>query len=166
MTKIRTLLVAVAMVWIPVAALATAQIPDGIVMDGERTLLHSEPLNALLWRSPAEGGIELKRPEQPCSGSWRGYRAEWRLQDRQLFLENVFTDACAKAPPEVPLSSLFPGRSGPIRADWFTGVLVIPQGKQTKYVHMGYQSVYERYVLLVLKKGQVVTRVDLDEPPQ
>ena len=39
------------------------------------------------------------------------------------------------------------GRSE-VLADWYTGVLVIPRGRQVSYVHMGYGSTYERYVLL------------------
>lgn len=41
----------------------------------------------------------------------------------------------------------------PVFASWFTGVLRIPDGKQLLYVHMGYESTYERDVLLHIEKG-------------
>lgn len=150
---------------IPAAVMATAQIPDAIRLDDEVSGLHSEPLNAMIFRL---GTDWLKREDAlgSCSANWRGYRAFWTIQDNKLLLERVVVDACAEKPREVSISTLFPGKSAPVAADWYTGVLTIPRGKQTQYVHMGYQSKYERYVILVVKKGLIVSRVDLDEPPQ
>lgn len=145
---------------------ATAQIPDEILLDEELSPLHAEPLNQLIWRRPGEGGIKLDTPLAKCTASYRGYKASWRIHDDQLFLNKVFVDPCAKEPKEVSLEALFPGKPVPIQADWHTGVLIVPRGKLVQYVHMGYQSIYERYVVLVLKKGRVVSRVELDEPPR
>lgn len=66
----------------------------------------------------------------------------------------------------MPVESIFSGQTAPIPASWFTGVLIVPRGEMVEYVHIGYQSVYERYVILVLKKGKVVFRTEVDEPPQ
>lgn len=151
---------------LPSVATATAQIPDEIVLDEESSPLHAEPLNQLIWRRPEEGGIKLDRPLARCTASYRGYRASWRIHDDQLFLDKIFVDPCAKEPKEVSVEALFPGKPMPIKADWHTGVLIVPRGKLVQYVHMGYQSTYERYVVLVLKKGRVVSRVELDEPPR
>ncbi|MGL4184216.1 MAG: hypothetical protein ACRCR4_00410, partial [Thiotrichaceae bacterium] len=43
----------------------------------------------------------------------------------------------------------------PILADWFTGVIRIPQGKLLHYVHMGFASVYEQELHLKIEAGIV-----------
>jgi hypothetical protein len=145
---------------------ATAQMPDEILLDGETSRLHSEPLNHLLGRRPEDGGIKLDRPFGMCTASFRGYKATWHILDDQLFLDRVVVDPCAKEPKEVSIESLFSGAKAPIFASWHTGILVIPRGKLVDRVHLGYLSTYERYVVLIVKKGRVVSRVDLDEPPR
>lgn len=144
---------------------ATAQIPDTIVLDGEESPLHSEPLRPLLRVPEAERIIELEPAEDGCSASWRGYAASWSIRSDRLFLERIVTDPCGEH-VEVPLERAFAGRKAPLHAFWFTGVLIVPRGRMIEYVHMGYDSTYERYVLLVLEKGRVVFRTDLDEPPE
>ena len=51
-------------------------------------------------------------------------------------------DEEGKAAP-VGFEKVFPGKTKPLKAEWFTGTLRIPQGKPIQYVHMGYQTVYE-----------------------
>jgi len=38
-------------------------------------------------------------------------------------------------------------------ANWFTGKIVMPQGKRVQYIHMGYASIYERELHISFKKG-------------
>jgi hypothetical protein len=54
------------------------------------------------------------------------------------------------------MSTLFPGEKR-VQADWFTGYIIIPDGKLVKYVHMGYGSTFESYIMLRVERG-VVTR--------
>jgi len=56
----------------------------------------------------------------------------------------------------VTLDSLFPGFEDRVFAHWYTGVINIPQGKMTQYVHMGYASRYERELFLAIENGIVV----------
>ena len=52
------------------------------------------------------------------------------------------------------------GPDGRAFADWFTGELCCPQGKMVKYVHMGYFSKYESYLILDIVEGHLTgTRV-------
>ncbi len=53
---------------------------------------------------------------------------------------------------EVSLQTLFQ-EPGPIFANWFDGVICLPQGKCLEYVHMGYASVYEEEIFLQFKEG-------------
>ena len=57
---------------------------------------------------------------------------------------------------------IFPGKRVPLKADWFSGTLRIPRGKPIKYVHMGYQTVYEEEVFLTIKAGKVIDRQQID----
>lgn len=64
----------------------------------------------------------------------------------------------------IPLSTIFPGQIGPIRADWFTGWLIIPRGRRTKYVHMGFESEYERWLYIEVESGRVLGRTVVIPP--
>ena len=50
-------------------------------------------------------------------------------------------------------------------AKWFTGNLIIPDGDRTSYVHMGYGSQYERYIVIRVDSGVAGTprRLSLGE---
>src|SRR3546814_16055167 len=58
-----------------------------------------------------------------------------------------------------PWSVLLDGATG--TGDWYSGALIVPDGKRTKYVHMGYGSSYERYQVLRIAAGRVVAHVKL-----
>lgn len=50
-------------------------------------------------------------------------------------------------------------------AHWYSGTIRVPKGKQLKYVHAGYGSIYEQDVLLDLDRGVVVgTRLKHNAP--
>jgi len=48
-------------------------------------------------------------------------------------------------------------------ADWYTGMLIIPDGELTRYVHMGYGSSYDHYQLFRVKDGKVLEHLSMDE---
>jgi hypothetical protein len=52
------------------------------------------------------------------------------------------------------MSTIFPGEKK-VLASWFSGHVIIPNGKLVKYVHMGYASTYEKYILLRVENGAV-----------
>ena len=51
----------------------------------------------------------------------------------------------------VPLERLFPGYGDRVFAHWYSGTLRVPQGRQLRYVHMGYASTYERGLMLEIE---------------
>lgn len=151
---------------LPSLSMATAQIPDEIFVDNEWRPLHAEPLNRLLRQAPEKGGIALNPKPGRCTASYRGYQAFWRVVENRLYLEKVVLDPCDKTPEAVNMEKLFPGKPQPVQADWYTGVLIIPQGAAKREEYQGYVLDYERYVVMVVKRGEVVSRTDLDERPQ
>jgi len=155
----------------------TAQIADRILIEGQEFGLFSEPLNEYLTRA----NISFTAPN---TALWRGYIARWEVADSQLFLLGVWGQACTvqvdEAAPTaechrkhggqcvvrgLDLRDLFPGSNGRVFADWVSGRLRIPQGKLLEYVHMGFESIYQRYLLLDVDHG-VVKNTTIAETPQ
>jgi hypothetical protein len=150
---------------LPNLTYATAQIPDQIIVDGKPHALFTEPLTRYLVESGRHSKLKPYLTGM-CSGSWRGFAAEWRVQTDQLELVKVLANPCDKEPKEVPLLELFPEQASPIVASWFSGRLVVPLGEQTQYVHMGYESKYERYLVLYVERGVIVRREESTERPK
>ncbi|WP_115529356.1 MULTISPECIES: hypothetical protein [Xanthomonas] len=140
-------------------AQATEQIPDHIQLDGQQALLLAEPLSGQLddpttWkRFVAQAGSSLGG----CSANWRGYQAFWRVDAEQLVLDRVVLGACAEAPPELPLSVLFPGQRAPVPAVWVDGELIaaLPAAENAT------SDAPASYVSLRLRRGRVVAREPL-----
>lgn len=152
----------------------TAQVPDTIRFAGVTYPLMCNPLESL---------FDQGHPRPPfvseSTANWRGYVAHWELDDDALFLVGLdaqfFRPPEGESPgqvnpgalPEFSLEDLYAGRGGPICASWFTGTLRIPDGKLVKYIHAGYESRYERYVMLDIESGRLVrTAIVGDTEPQ
>lgn len=145
----------------PAMALATAQVPDRILIDGQDYALNTNPLNTWLVAN------ERKLPEEALSSSanWRGYIASWEIAGGQLVLRDVTIRVAGKERGDTMqksiLSDLFPSAATPVVANWYSGALIVPDGEMTHYVHMGYGSSYERYQVLRIVAGRVVEHVKL-----
>jgi len=47
-------------------------------------------------------------------------------------------------------------------ADWFTGEIRLPYGEQLEYINQGYASIYEKDLILEIKKGLLVNTQEID----
>lgn len=123
----------------------TAQIHERIILHGEETTMVFCPL--LPEHDPRI--VELADDEIDgdsiifSTACWRQYVGTWEIKDNKLYLSRL--DGRFKLTSNTP-----------IFANWFTGTLKIPQGEIREYVHMGYESVYEREVQIVIEKGIVL----------
>jgi len=145
---------------------ATAQFSDLIVIVGRSEQLFAEPLEPALHADPGlRYNLFGRIPANGCSASWRGYVAGWEIRTDELYLVDVQVDPCPNVKKMVPLAELFPGATGPVKAQWFTGTLMVPQGQQIEYVHMGYGSRYEHYLLLDIDRGNVTSSTLTSGPP-
>jgi hypothetical protein len=161
----RTLLLAAALLLaIPSLARATAQAPEILLIDGKEHALRSTPLEGYLEKHPhkeiriAGGGYS--------TALWRGYVATWEIKDDKLMLVKIegFKDEWRA----YPLEKVFPKQKGPILADWYTGLLSVPEGELLAYVHMGFESTFEKEQLFLIEKGVVkkkATIKNLDADP-
>ena len=103
--------------------------------------------------TPDDSDYGIKRNDGPSiifsTACWRGYIGTWELKDGRFYLVNVV------------------GRykivgDEPVFADWFSGVLRIPDGELLHYVHMGFGSVYEYETHLKIENGMVVDERRID----
>ncbi|MBM4273445.1 MAG: hypothetical protein FJ134_03160 [Deltaproteobacteria bacterium] len=135
-------------------ALATAQIPDALIYQGEEHFLFSNPLESYWTKDRSRPRFQMWH-----TANYRGYKATWEIDGDMLYLKNLKARIDDKY---VGMEYLFPDAKGRVAATWFSGTLRVPQGKQLHYVHMGYESVYERELFLTIDKGKVVGKETID----
>lgn len=124
----------------------TAQMFDKIILEDQEYLLYCEPLEAFWDKFNPKPDFE-----PPHTACWRGYLASWMVQDGRLFLTGIETEN-----ENLELDKVFPGKRTPIFADWFSGRLRVPKGEMTQYIHMGYESIYESDLFLIVENGMIV----------
>ena len=121
------------------------------MFEGIEHAMCSEPLSYYF----SLGG---QRPDfrSPHTGCWRGYIGTWEIIDHRLYL--IGLKGWLENGDDATLATIFPRYETRVFAHWLTDTVRLPQGKQLKYVHMGYGSVFERDLLLHFRKGQLVDK--------
>jgi hypothetical protein len=146
------------------SAFATAQFPDKLLYDGKEHSLYTNPMEPYFARYPD------KKPTDgvTCTALWRGYVATFEILEKRLFLSDIKVMVMTKdqkGKRDTAFSSvkdtLIP-EGGSLPADWFSGILVLPDGELVNYVHMGYASTYSNYILLEIRKGTLTEKRVLD----
>jgi hypothetical protein len=144
----------------PGRAAATAQQADRLVLEGKEEALHTNPLSAWLEQHPDA----LPRSEYSVTSNWRGYVATWEIAGDRMLLRKVEIMARPAGGGDFVeadvMLRMFPDQPEVV-ATWYSGALVVPRGELVNYVHMGYGSDYERYVVLSIRAGRVVDRREL-----
>ncbi len=140
-----------------------AQKADIIWIDGEKMDLFSNPLEEYFLKSrkkrPAFYGLDVCR---------RGYVATWEIKDGQLFLTNLEGDIesnslFSKKMKKCSVKTIFKkAKSDGVKAEWFSGKLRIPRGNMTQYEDTGYDSRFEREVIITVEHGDVLKKRTLD----
>lgn len=143
------------------AVKATAQLSDLLIVEGKEFTLNTNPLETELqkkqWTPPEDALI--------TSANWRGYLATWEITGGELLLKDV-TIAVDDPEDEHGLISksitrdLYPGATE-VLAEWYTGALIVPDGKMTRYVHMGYGSSFDHYQVFRVRAGKVVEHLSM-----
>lgn len=144
--------------WAASAAMlnATAQTPDVIHYKNMEHMLLCNPLDLYFKLNPS------KKPDSDVmsSSNWRGYVAAWEIKNQRLCLTDITVEVEDEGTSsgyrsQSVFREVFPGE-GDVAADWFDGLLIIPRGNLVNYVHMGYASAYEQYIVLRVAKGEVI----------
>lgn len=131
----------------------TAQAGERLFYKGEEIWMAAEPLNQYLKN---RSDISFVSPSTAC---WRGYYGQWEIKDNKLGL--IGLKAYIEGYREVGLNYLFPDKNK-VFANWFSGEIRVPQGEMLDYVHMGYASLYEKDLFLVIENGTLVNQYEVD----
>ena len=131
----------------------TAQIRDLLEYNEEKMVLSDEPLKEYI-KSRDDIDFIFK-----STAWWRGYVCKWEIRDKKLYL--IYLLGFIEGNKQVDLSYVFPGKKE-VFADWYTGELQIPIGELLKYVHLGYESKYEKDLFLKFKDGVLISEREID----
>lgn len=127
---------------------ATSQIPDFLYYRGGTLQIYTNPLEYHLQIDSLRPKLFGKQKGGNSTACWREYIAYWELKNKKLYLVNIASCDSYEDQIVADLKSLFKKKfmDGKVFADWFTGTISSPRGKLIHYVHMGYESIYEKDV--------------------
>ena len=137
---------------------ATAQEPDILFYKGKKYSLYTNPLEGYFKKYPD------KRPKTSIisTANWRGYVATFEIIDSTIFLRDIeieVEDAKNRIRRKSAMDDVFPGQKV-VALEWFNGLLTLPYGQMIQYVHMGYSSAYENYLILEIRVGTLTKAKD------
>lgn len=125
----------------------TAQVHEELIYDGKKTsMAFCPPLPFGHPRIKELSKEEINKKDLESvifsTACWRQYIGKWEIRNGRFYLRSLKGRYQLK------------GRS-PLFADWFSGILRIPEGKMLHYVHMGFASVFEKEIHIKIEQGIV-----------
>jgi hypothetical protein len=126
----------------------TAQFAEKLRYQGEDVAMLTTPLHDYFMMS----GV-YPRFESDSTALRRGYLGQWEIVDGRLYLLEL--RGTLEDGTEASVDTVFPGFPERVFAHWYSGTIRIPQGRQLKYVHQGYNSTFEQDLLLKIERGVV-----------
>jgi hypothetical protein len=142
---------------------ATAQFPDKIIYEGEIYDLNVNPLEPYFRLYPE------KRPRGRITSTalWRGYIATFEIVNNELLLKDIEIEVRTEPFPSFrtewkSVINEFLLENYIHKIDWFVGLLIIPNGELINYVHMGYESTFEKYILIEIENGNFIKEYKVD----
>ncbi|HQW97257.1 MAG TPA: hypothetical protein PLU58_15725 [Saprospiraceae bacterium] len=130
----------------------TAQRTDTIIINKDEHKMYGLPLEQYWMQN------DNKPPLFSMTTSLnRGYYAKWLIENNKLFLIDFYGE-CLLPPPikEYSLIDLFPSAKGKVFAEWFTGDIIIPMGKQVNYFHGGWGATHEYSTTIKFCDGLII----------
>ena len=144
----------------------TAQNMEEISYKRKKYRMAAGPFNAYLKKH----GIQTV---SWSTANWRGYHGEWKIKNGRLYLAAISASIPKKTSKgghslqsgddrlSVGLDYFFPNQKE-VFAEWFSGQIRIPTGKMLAYIHMGYESIYEKDLIIEFKDGIKVSEKEID----
>lgn len=131
----------------------TAQLGEILFVDGRKTSMSFCP--PLPKNHPRiSGSSPEERDERDdfmsrSTACWRGYVGTWEIREKKFYLVRLQGGLRLRG-------------EGPLFAEWFSGVLRVPQGELLHYVHVGFASVFEEELHIKVEKGTIVAEWIID----
>ena len=146
-----------------VPAWATQQIEERLVVGGRVFRTPVTPLEPVLKKM---GKSPFPR-ERLSTNLWRGYVGTWLLEDDRLFLLSLMRygyepakdgNGKRRVERDIPLSLVFKDKPAPVPATWWSGQLVVPQGRLLREGYRSRDRLHEKSLYLTLTDGRVTAK--------
>lgn len=124
------------------------QVPEKLIYEGEEHVPCSIPLHDYFLKTGTQPDFV-----SPRTGLRRGYIGTWKIVDGRLYLIGLHGTLAGGR--EASLATLFPDNPESVFADWYSGILRIPQGELLEYVHGGFASAFVRDLFIDIERGEV-----------
>lgn len=130
--------------------LATPQVPDYLIYNGDTLTIESNPLETYFEDHPRPDSL-LSSQSSAC---WRGYIAFWKIENDSLFLEKMVRESGE----EIDFSAIFNDRdtNKKIHADWCSYTMTSHFGE------LMFQNIHEYDREFIFKKGVVIDQILYD----
>ena len=155
----KTLLKTIIYLLFPLYSLATAQVGDVLIYNGDTLALFSNPLE-MYFDAKGIRSINNTPLNGKSTGCYRGYKAIWEIRHDSLFLISVQKNCFVNDKLYFNLNSEF--GTDKVFAYWFSGTTISPKGEQLQYAHNGYSSLYEGELELTFEKGMLTHLLKID----
>ena len=130
----------------------TAQRTDTIIINDDEHIMYGLPLEQYWQQNNNKPSLFSLNTSLN-----RSYYAKWLIEENKLYLIDFYGE-CILPPPrkEYSLLDLFPSTPEKLFAEWFTGDITIPMGKQVAYFHGGWGATYEYNTTIKVCNGLVI----------
>ena len=98
------------------------------------------------------------------SACWRGYIAYFEIKNDLLYLNDIIVHTVSLENIGQPedkdisiYSKLFDSQKS-FFCNFYSGILIIPTGECIKEIYSGYDSMYENYLIIKIRNGQVIQK--------
>ena len=166
--KVEKIFIILLLICINFILCATEQESDYIKIDDIEQKLFTNPLYELLqfedFHNKYITVINGIKGFSVSSACWRGYIAYFEIKNDLLYLNDIIVHTVSLENIGRPedrdisiYSKLFDSQKS-FFCNFYSGILIIPTGECIKEIYSGYDSMYENYLIIKIRNGQVIQK--------
>ena len=166
--KVEKIFIILLLICINFILCATEQESDYIKIDDIEQKLFTNPLYELLqfedFHNKYITVINGIKDFSISSACWRGYIAYFEIKNDLLYLNDIIVHTVSLEnigrPEDKDISiysKLFDSQKS-FFCNFYSGILIIPTGECIKEIYSGYDSMYENYLIIKIRNGQVIQK--------
>lgn len=166
--KVEKIFIILLLICINFILCATEQESDYIKVDDIEHKLFTNPVYELLqfedFHNKYITVINGIKDFSVSSACWRGYIAYFEIKNDLLYLNDIIVHTVSLEnigrPEDKDISiysKLFDSQKS-FFCNFYSGILIIPTGECIKEIYSGYDSMYENYLIIKIRNGQVIQK--------